>query len=269
MIERTFETSGPPRLDVRIPSGAIELETGDGQTTEVRVDGPEELLAKTRVEQHGDTVVVDAESVRSWLTIRERGLHVEIRCPRGSTLAARSKSADVRATGVLGGVDVATASGDTELEQVLGDVSVKTASGDVSARRVGGSVSANTASGDVRVGEVGGTLKANAVSGDVRVESAAGDVEAASVSGDVELHAVAAGAVKVNSVSGDVEVGVRRGSRVHVDASSLSGDTRSELDLGGEPAPGDGPVVELRLKTVSGDISVVRAPALEPQEVQQ
>jgi hypothetical protein len=53
-----------------------------------------------------------------------------------------------------------------------------------------------------------------------------------------------------------------------VDASTLSGSTRSELDLDAEPADDDGgPRVELQLKTVSGDITVARAAAATPQEV--
>jgi hypothetical protein len=73
------------------------------------------------------------------------------------------------------------------------------------------------------------------------------------------LDAVTAGDVSVQAVSGDVQIGVRRGSLVYVDASSLSGDTRSELELGDLPSAEDGPRIDLRLKTVSGDISVVRA----------
>jgi hypothetical protein len=269
MIERTFEIGAPPFLDLRVPSGSIEIEATDTEATEIRVDGPQELLDRATVEQRGDTVVVDAEGVRNWLSWRGRGLHVEVRCPHGSALATRSKSTDVTARGTLRSAEVATASGDVDLDEVSGDVNAKSASGDVSVRRVGGSLAANSASGDVVVGSVGGRLKANSVSGDVRVELASGDVEANSVSGDVALREVVQGSVYANAVSGDVEVGVRRGSRVHVDASTLSGDTSSDLDFGGEAAAGEGPVVELRIKTVSGDIAVVRASAPDPQEVQQ
>jgi hypothetical protein len=67
--------------------------------------------------------------------------------------------------------------------------------------------------------------------------------------------------VKVHSASGDIEVGIAKGSRLWVDAQSLSGETSSELELGtGEPVEGDeGPLVELRAQTMSGDISVRRA----------
>src|ERR671910_848642 len=67
------------------------------------------------------------------------------------------------------------------------------------------------------------------------------------------------GDVKVNAASGDVAVGIASGSRLWVDAQSLSGDTSSELELEGAPSDDPGPLVELRVQTMSGDISVRRA----------
>jgi hypothetical protein len=74
-------------------------------------------------------------------------------------------------------------------------------------------------------------------------------------------------------VSGDILIGVRRGSRVYVDANTVSGSTSSELNLTDAPAEdgdaGDadgGPMVEIRAKTVSGDVSLVRAAAPTPTQ---
>jgi hypothetical protein len=39
----------------------------------------------------------------------------------------------------------------------------------------------------------------------------------------------------------------------------MSGDTSSELELGDAPSEGDGPLVELKAKTMSGDIEIRRA----------
>lgn len=267
-MERTFETPTPPRLDLRLPSGAIEVDAVETDRTEIRLDGPDDLLERATVEQRGDTILVDVPSRKGFfLGWSGPELRLVVRCPADARLAARTKSADVTVRGPLASADVASASGDVELDTVARGAEVKTASGDVEIRETG-SLVANTASGDVSVRIVHGTLKVNAVSGDVQIDSAGGDADVSSVSGDATLRAVHHGSVRVNAVSGDVEVGIRRGSRVHVDASTLSGDTHSDLELGGDAAAGDGPVVELRVKTVSGDISVVRAPAPEPQEVQ-
>src|SRR5207247_8523504 len=97
--------------------------------------------------------------------------------------------------------------------------------------------------------------------GDVVVRDACGDVTANSVSGDQKLEAVVEGVVKAQSVSGDVEIGVRRGSRVYLDCNTLSGETSSELELTGD-AGDEGPLGELRTRTVSGHSPIVPAAAV-------
>jgi hypothetical protein len=86
-------------------------------------------------------------------------------------------------------------------------------------------------------------------------------VTANTVSGDQHHDAVVQGRVAAHSVSGDVVIGVRRGSRAWLDCTTVSGETSSELELTPDAPDGDGPLVEIRAKTVSGDIRITRAPA--------
>lgn len=249
-MQKSFETPGPIRLDLRLASGRIEVEATETGTTEVLLDGPDELLERVVVELRGEELRIEVRPPHGLLAaFRHGNVQLAVRCPAGSSLTARTASADVEARGPLAAAKAQTASGDVRVEQADGELSVQ------------------TASGDVEVGRAGGAVTVQAVSGDVRVREAADDVRVTNVSGDVDLQAVVAGAVGVQSVSGDVRVGVRRGSAVHVDAQTLSGHTHSELDLDDEPAGGEGPRVELRVKTVSGDVAVVRAPAPTTQEV--
>jgi len=150
-------------------------------------------------------------------------------------------------------------------------VNAKSASGDVSAREIGGDVSIQSASGDVSLEVVRGAASVTSVSGDVRIDEAYDDLNANTVSGDQKHSAVMRGRVAAQSVSGDVSIGVRRGSKVFLDCNTLSGDTSSELELTGDAPDGDGPLVEIKAKTVSGDIQITRAPApaANTMEVQQ
>jgi DUF4097 and DUF4098 domain-containing protein YvlB len=92
------------------------------------------------------------------------------------------------------------------------------------------------------------------------------------VSGDQRIDAVLEGSVETQAVSGDILIGVRRGSRVYVDANTISGSTSSELNLSDAPTDAgaegdgadDGPMVEVRAKTVSGDVALVRSAAPTP-----
>jgi hypothetical protein len=70
------------------------------------------------------------------------------------------------------------------------------------------------------------------------------------------------GSVELQSMSGDIRVGIREGSNVWVDARAMSGDLSSELELSDEQSPDDAPLVELKASSMSGDVNVVRAPAL-------
>jgi DUF4097 and DUF4098 domain-containing protein YvlB len=118
-----------------------------------------------------------------------------------------------------------------------------------------------TASGDVEVGVARGPVNVATASGDVEVGEAYDSVSANTVSGDQRHGAVMQGAVGAHSVSGDIEIGVRRGSKVWLDCNTVSGDTSSELEVKADVPDGDGPLVEIRAKTVSGDIRITRAPA--------
>jgi hypothetical protein len=267
-MQRTYETTGPVTLDLRIPTGEIEIDPTVHDRVEIELIAHDEesqaLVDAARVEQHGDHVHVEVPNKRSGFGFQfffgRSGISCRVKCPPSSNLEVRSKSADVEARGTLGNVSVTTASSDVGLRTVEGNLGVKSASGDVQAERVGGNANVHTASGDVFLGFVGGTTSVNAVSGDVRIGEAAADTNVTTVSGDQQHEAVSGGNVTAQSVSGDVLVAVRRGAKVYLDCNTLSGDTSSELDMTGEPAA-DGPLIEIRVKTVSGDITITRAPA--------
>ena len=279
-MQQSFEVTGPVRLDVHLASGLIEIEPSLDGHVEVELiahdSESQQLVDAARVELRGSgdrpEVVVDVPArPKSWSLgnlLGRQTISCRIQCPAGSDLKTRTKSADVRVRGTLGEVDIATASGDIAIADTLGDVSIKSASGDLTAGSIGGRATANTASGDVRIESVAGPVIANTASGDVEIQSAGSDVRANSASGDTNIGAVVSGSVVVNAASGDARIGVRRGSRVHLDCSTISGDARSELELGTDEPDGDGPFVELKARTASGDITITRAPALaEAQEV--
>jgi Putative adhesin len=272
-MQKNFEVTGPVRLDIHLASGLIEIEPALEGRVEVELTAhdseSQQLVDAARVEVRGSgdrqEVVVDVPArPRSWNLgnlLSRQTITCRIQCPAGSDLKARSKSADIRARGLLGEIDVSTASGDVLVADTLGDVSIKSASGDLSAASIGGRATANTASGDVTIESVAGPVVANTASGDVEIHSASSDVRANSASGDTSIGAVVRGSVVVNAASGDVRIGVRGGSRVHLDCSTVSGDARSELELGTDEPEGDGPFVEVKARTASGDITITRAPA--------
>jgi hypothetical protein len=64
----------------------------------------------------------------------------------------------------------------------------------------------------------------------------------------------------VSCVSGDVRVATRPGLALWIDVQSVSGSVSSDLEVGEAPGGGDAQV-ELRVRTVSGDVRITRAAA--------
>ncbi|HUG64247.1 MAG TPA: DUF4097 family beta strand repeat-containing protein [Gaiellaceae bacterium] len=267
-----FETPGSVSLQVKLPSGRVLVATADEPRTTIEVvavgrRGQEAVdeIDVTMEERLGRYVVrVEQKDRFRWGPIQITwggDFECRITCPPGADLDVAGGSTDLRADGDLGAVSVRSASGDIQLESARGDVQVKTASGDVSVGAVSAEASLVTVSGDLHVERVDAALTARAVSGDVTIGALSGVLGLSTTSGDVDIKAVTGGDVRVQTVSGDVRIGIARGTRTWIDATSVSGDLASELGLEDhEPAetPGD-TVVPLRVKTVSGDVSVVRA----------
>jgi hypothetical protein len=271
-----FETPGSVALQIKLPSGRVVVSTVDEPRTSVELvslgrRGPDAIddVTVTADEHLGrHTIRIEQKDRIRWGPIQITwGADIETRitCPPGSDLELSGGSTDLRVEGELGDVSVTTASGDARLETTRGRLQVKTASGDISVGTVSSEGSLATVSGDLSVQCVEGPLTARAVSGDVTIGSLRAALGLSTTSGDIDVRSVQAGEVRIQTVSGDVRVGVGRGTRVWIDAGTISGDLDSELGLDdaepavGEPESGGTPVVPLHLKTVSGDVSIIRA----------
>jgi Putative adhesin len=274
MRHERFDTPGKLRLDLSVPAGEINVRAeGSGETTvdleplrsnDASREAVESARIQLRERGDGHELVVDVRGPRG-LGIFSRGAEVRlvVRCPAGAELEAEGGSADVQAAGRYSSVSVQTGSGDLDVAAVDGDAKLRSGSGDVSLERADGELNAQTGSGDVAIGRAGGRATLRSASGDVAVQDAAADLSVQTASGDISVKAVSAGEVSVQSASGDVSVGVRAGRTVWMDAKSLSGETTSDLPVGdaAEPQEEEGPLVELRIQTMSGDVHIARAAA--------
>ena len=270
-MQKSFEVTGPAEVEIRLAAGDITVDAGLDNRVEVELIAHDEesqrLVDDATIElrEHGGRaqVIVDVPNKRGFNLagmFGRQGITCRVRCPQDSGLNTKTKSADLVVHGVLGGLNVQSASGDVEADRVSGGVNVKNASGDVTVREAG-AVNVQTASGDVDVEIARGPINVNSASGDVTIGEAYDNVSVNTVSGDQSHGAVMRGIVAAHTVSGDVSIAVRRGSKVFLDCNTVSGDTHSELELSGDVPDGDGPLVEIRAKTVSGDIRITRAPA--------
>jgi Toastrack DUF4097 len=267
-----FETPGSVSLQIKLPSGRVVVTTADQPRTTVEVvplgrrgqDAVEEIEVTMDERQGRHFVRIEQRDKFRWGPIQISwggDFECRIACPAGTDLDLSGGSTDLRVEGELGEVSVRTASGDIKLATARGDVQVKTASGDVVVGALPAPASIATVSGDLSAERVEASLNGRSVSGDVTVGTVAGELGFSTTSGDVEVKTVESGDVRIQTVSGDVRIGVARGTRVWIDAASVSGDLGSELGIEDQhpAAGGDESVVPLHVKTVSGDVSIVRA----------
>ena len=275
-MTEAFETPGSVTLQVSIPTGRVLVGTTDEPRTVVeleargrRAEETLELIDVTHDERSGRHVVTVEQRDRiRWGPIQINwggDVEVRVKCPVGTELELSGASTEFRADGQYGKASVRTASGDIRLGDVSGKLELKTASGDVTLDALESEKAALvTVSGDVEIGRVDAHLMLRTVSGEVELGAARGAVTLSTTSGDVDVRALEAGELRIQSVSGDVRVAVARGTQVFVDATSVSGDLRSELSMSHEGPAADGPaapVVPVHVKTVSGDVALVRASA--------
>ena len=269
-MHRTFSTPDPVSMHVELGTGNLVVHTDDTGETVVEVNGPD--ADSCVVEQRGDEIVVLAKQ-RGGLFGSSRELSVHVSMPDDSRLSTKLGSADVVVQGRVGEarlrtgsgdvrVDVIaapafveTGSGDVSIDRVDGPLEVKSGSGDVFLEDLGGPASVATGSGDVQVTTARGPLQVKSGSGDLRVREAFEDVALSTASGDLAVDRLQRGQVVAKNVSGDIRVGIPGGVPVWTDISSMTGSVRSNLDGVGEPSEGQ-EFIELRAKTVSGDISL-------------
>lgn len=265
----TFHTPEPIELELRVPSGTVEVEAAETLETTVELvpmgddDASRDAVEAARVVLEDGRLRVDVPEQKVWGISFGRGAQVRlrVRTPAGARVLLSTRSADARLRGRLARLEAKTTSGDLEVEQVDGDAAVRSVSGDLDIGRVAGELEFASTSGDATVDRAEGPLQANTTSGDVSVREAESSARVKTISGDQRIRAVSQGEVDLRSVSGDIVVGVRQGSRVWVDANSVSGTLRSDLDLSESRPEGEGAMVELRARTVSGDLRVARAEA--------
>ncbi len=264
-MKKTFPTPKPLDLLVRNAAGTIDVTAADVAESTVEVlpidssGESAEAAEQTTVELSGDRLAVEVPERRGLLGFRTHKVAVRVTVPTGSSVVAKAASAGVTCAGRFGAVTVHVASGDATIDDVDGDVELHAASGRLRLRS-GGRVTAHTASGKVEIGSAGGDVEVHAASGEVRIGVAEASVRVKTASGKVAIGEAQRGTIELNAASGDLRVGVRSGVVAHLDLNTISGKVRSELTVE-DSQPADGAPLEIRARTVSGDLIVTPAAA--------
>jgi len=134
-------------------------------------------------------------------------------------------------------------SSDIQVSNLHGGVEVKTVSGDVLAKNITQSVELNSISGNINSDGLSGKVALSAVSGDIKDKNSTGRLEIRAVSGEVFINSQAK-EVFFNNVSGSSELDL--GQVVELRIRTVSGDLKAKLNLEEKAL--------LKASTVSGDL---------------
>jgi hypothetical protein len=255
VIEQTFNVGGSPRFVASISSGSVEVVESEAGIVDLRIESPRE--AEFEVSHTGDTVTVRRPPNAGGLSRRESTTRLRVAVPVGSTVRISCASADLTTEVRLNEAYIDTASGDVAIWEVK-NAKVKTASGDVAIGTASGDISLRTASGDVKVGDASGRVELRTASGSVDLGIVRGHVSSSTASGDLDIERYEGTDLDLKSASGSLRIGLPAGTKVALDAQSLSGGIRLPERTPSGATRGDRLQVRARLRTISGDIEIIR-----------
>jgi DUF4097 and DUF4098 domain-containing protein YvlB len=214
-----------------------------------------------------------------WRRNNRRNINVSvaynITAPSGTRLTVKSISGSVKVSDIKGEVAAESVSGDVRIAGSGRVGTAKSVSGtvEVADTQIDGTLVAGSVSGDVVLRRLTARrLDVSSVSGEVKIDDVQSErVDAQSISGAVSFGGALArnGRYSLKSHSGEVRVAVAGNAGFEVEASSFSGDVRSDLPITTRGATdrvrrrllsgtyGDGSAM-LELTTFSGSIVITK-----------
>lgn len=289
---KTVKIGANGELDVANIAGNITVSRGGGGEATIDVvktarartaDEARELLPLVQVdivERAGRAEVRTRYPGNDWRRNNRRNVNVSvdytITAPAGTRVTVKSISGSVKVSDIKGEVSAESVSGDIRITGAgrLGLAKSVSGSVDVSDTQVDGALEAGSISGDVVLRRLKAQrIDASSISGEVTLEDVRCErVTGQSVSGGLSFSGPLArgGRYELKSHSGEVRVAIAGGSGFELEASSFSGDVRSDLPItsrGAAPPErrrriltgtyGDGSAV-LDLTTFSGSVVITK-----------
>jgi DUF4097 and DUF4098 domain-containing protein YvlB len=179
---------------------------------------------------------------------------LNVRVPKTVKVEVNVVSAPVSIDGLDGGkVEVDSVSGRIRANVRAPEVSMQTVSGTIDLAGSAGKADLQTVSGDITAPTIRDRVEAQTVSGRMTIGGGPWkEANFSTVSGDTQIRGgiTGDGKLTVDSMSGDVELGLPADTSARLEASTFSGDLRSDF---GSPTKGDdGPGKELKTTIGSG-----------------
>jgi DUF4097 and DUF4098 domain-containing protein YvlB len=225
-VEESLDVEPGEILEVRVPSGNVEIETHGEDRVEIhgRVTGLIDLV----VERDGGRVRVFTE--KRGLPFAFGRVELRVRVPEEFGVDIVTSGGHVEVEELQGPVDAETSGGRIDLSQIEGDVRVRTSGGSIELREIEGDVKAFTSGGSIRGSEIEGRIDVGTSGGSIRLRDVSGAAEAETSGGSIEVRFAEAAPARLRTTGGTIEVELLLDEGYDVDAHSVGG--KVELDDG-------------------------------------
>jgi DUF4097 and DUF4098 domain-containing protein YvlB len=259
-FDRTLSVTGPIRLELSDPSGAVRITGGASDQLKIHAEvhargwlfqdarkSLDEVISHPPIEQRAGVVRIG----KDFTGFRNVSIDYVIEAPEATEIDAAFASGSVNIRNLHGPVKVDSASGSIHVEQVTRSVQINSASGSITVADLGddlrvssasGSITANNVKGDIRVhslsgstdiNQPGGRVTADTASGSIRVRGAGNDVKSNSASGSITVQGNPAGNSywSLKTASGSINLSVPANSAFHLTAEAVSGEIRTGIPI--------------------------------------
>ncbi|MEU9716481.1 DUF4097 family beta strand repeat-containing protein [Streptomyces sp. NPDC047976] len=175
-----FATAAAIAAVLDVPAGNIRFIAADRADTTVEVlpanasKSRDVKAAQETAVEFRDGVLRISAPKKSQVFGASGSVEVTVQLPAGSSVEAKTASAEFRGVGRLGEVSLESAHGTVKLDEAAG-VRLVLAAGDIAVGRLGGSADIRTQKGDLTIAEAtGGTVTLRTEHGDISVGAARG-----------------------------------------------------------------------------------------------
>jgi hypothetical protein len=177
----TYEA--PPTVEL-VADGSVTVASGGTRVLVAAIARSALSSATYSADETGDRLTVTHRC--SWYGSCSASLEVVV--PAGTDVVIRGRDGDVRASSLVGGLDVRAGDGRVSVSDIDGSIRISASDGDVEVRGVTGSVDLTARDGDIEVGGVAGSLALESSDGRVRIEDVAQNIDVTSSDGDVDIY---------------------------------------------------------------------------------
>jgi len=226
----------------------VEVHSVTGKDLKISIDG--DRLEIDHPQLRWDNFI---EVFRGWRSNAKADVSVLV--PRDVALKLGVISASALVSDIAAGARLSTVSGDVVVDGVNGHLDLNAVNGELSVRNHSGRISAHTVSGDITASGAITRFASDGVSANVFLDitGTPEEVNTNTVSGDLTLRLSGHGGCRyvVNTVSG----------KLQLDETSVSG--LFGRGYSGTTGSADGSWADIRVNSVSGNVSVLRSAGTE------